>query len=400
MGRTGIVATMPQTENTAAIGPGDHVFLVDGSSFVFRAYFQSINQDAKYNYRSDGLPTGALRLFTTKLYQFLRANYSFYVKGDAQDALLRIPDNSVTPSHSALDFSRQILRGQALAATKDPGEEAFWRRLIGGSTGIYQRPAAELGLALLWERSGKVPLIFAPDSPVQDSMIRKVLIEKVASPEILRAEAKDAGRPRNERDLALFALLYKQLRRGQYAAFTVDVKLVAANANTDAGLWNLTGGDVPVGLFAAGRFSDGYACPSLAVTAAALVKNPKDVKGRLCLGDFYRLNGFDDFVEFDQFDPNDYSQPAPAGTLGSSKTLFPGAETPRAAFYAAIIADPAAPRDDKAYALARSVRCYAPSGNNTCGGEDVDESQRKAWYNTLKRQYGDTRWAKELQYYW
>src|SRR5262249_53529886 len=54
------------------IGPGDHIFLVDGSSFVFRAYFQSINQDPKYNYRSDGAPTGAVRLFSTKLYQFLR----------------------------------------------------------------------------------------------------------------------------------------------------------------------------------------------------------------------------------------------------------------------------------------------------------------------------------------
>jgi DNA polymerase-1 len=52
------------------VGPGDHVFLVDGSSFVFRAYFQSINQDPKYNYRSDGAPTGAVRLFATKLYQF------------------------------------------------------------------------------------------------------------------------------------------------------------------------------------------------------------------------------------------------------------------------------------------------------------------------------------------
>jgi DNA polymerase-1 len=51
---------------------GDHVFLVDGSSFVFRAYFQSINQDAKYNYRSDGLPTGALRLFSTKIFQFIK----------------------------------------------------------------------------------------------------------------------------------------------------------------------------------------------------------------------------------------------------------------------------------------------------------------------------------------
>ncbi len=50
---------------------GDHLFLVDGSSFVFRAYFQSIRQDAKYNYRSDRLPTGAVRLFCTKLFQFI-----------------------------------------------------------------------------------------------------------------------------------------------------------------------------------------------------------------------------------------------------------------------------------------------------------------------------------------
>ncbi|WP_041778850.1 DNA polymerase I [Beijerinckia indica] len=54
------------------IEAGDRVFLVDGSSFVFRAYFQSIRQDAKYNYRSDRLPTGAVRLFCTKLFQFIR----------------------------------------------------------------------------------------------------------------------------------------------------------------------------------------------------------------------------------------------------------------------------------------------------------------------------------------
>ncbi|HET9904078.1 MAG TPA: DNA polymerase I [Xanthobacteraceae bacterium] len=51
---------------------GDRVILVDGSSFVFRAYFQSMNQDRKYNARSDGLPTGAVRLFCTKLFQFIR----------------------------------------------------------------------------------------------------------------------------------------------------------------------------------------------------------------------------------------------------------------------------------------------------------------------------------------
>src|SRR5580692_8548482 len=60
------------TQIPSPVGPGDHVFLVDGSSFVFRAYFQSIRQDQKYNYRSDRLPVGAVRLFATKLLQFIR----------------------------------------------------------------------------------------------------------------------------------------------------------------------------------------------------------------------------------------------------------------------------------------------------------------------------------------
>src|SRR5271167_3332713 len=60
------------TQSHRPVGPGDHIFLVDGSSFGFRAYFQSIRQDQKYNYRSDRLPVGAVRLFATKILQFLR----------------------------------------------------------------------------------------------------------------------------------------------------------------------------------------------------------------------------------------------------------------------------------------------------------------------------------------
>ena len=57
------------------VGPGDQVILVDGSSFIFRAFFQSMNtkDGDKYNYRpSDGLPTGAVRLFCTKIAQFVQ----------------------------------------------------------------------------------------------------------------------------------------------------------------------------------------------------------------------------------------------------------------------------------------------------------------------------------------
>jgi len=48
------------------------LFLVDGSSFLFRAYHQALNQDPRYNFRAaDGLPTGAVRLFLTKMLQIV-----------------------------------------------------------------------------------------------------------------------------------------------------------------------------------------------------------------------------------------------------------------------------------------------------------------------------------------
>lgn len=328
-----------------------------------------------------------------ELYAFLRATYSFYVKNDAKDVLRRIDDTSTSTTHSALDFSRQILRGQALAAVKDPGEEAFWRRLISGAVGLYQRPTAELGLALHWEHGGKLAQVFAQGSPVQDSMIRKILLGNSASAEILRATAKDNARPQGERDMAAFTLLYKELAYGRYSAFGSDLTLVSSGATSEGGLWNITVQDqVPVGLFTRGAVSQHYACPTLKQTAAALAANPRDVKGQLCLGDFYRLNGFDDFMSY-------YDKPSP-GTLGSGPSLFTGTETPRAIFYNNVIANPAATKADKSYALYRAVMCYAPSGNNTCGGTDVAESQRKAWFDRLKREYSDTRWARELKYYW
>jgi len=77
------------TSKNLPLGPDSRVFLVDGSSFVFRAYFQSIRQDQKYNYRSDRLPTGAVRLFCAKLLQFVR-------EGAA----------GVTPTHLAIIFDK------------------------------------------------------------------------------------------------------------------------------------------------------------------------------------------------------------------------------------------------------------------------------------------------------
>jgi hypothetical protein len=73
---------------------------------------------------------------------------------------------------------------------------------------------------------------------------------------------------------------------------------------------------------------------------------------------------------------------------------------PRSAIYAGVLADRTASADDTAYALYRSIQCYAPSRNNACGGQDVPEAQRKAWFQRLKRDYAGGRWATSLKYYW
>ncbi len=77
------------TAHPDPLKPGDHVFLIDGSSFVFRAYFQSANQDPKYNRRSDGLPVGAVRLFCTKVLQWV------------QDGVM-----GIKPTHLAIIFDK------------------------------------------------------------------------------------------------------------------------------------------------------------------------------------------------------------------------------------------------------------------------------------------------------
>src|SRR6185312_8836820 len=55
----------------------DHIFLVDGSSYIFRAYFAMFKaaQNSKSGYgfkRSDGLPTGAVMFFCNMLWKLFR----------------------------------------------------------------------------------------------------------------------------------------------------------------------------------------------------------------------------------------------------------------------------------------------------------------------------------------
>lgn len=85
----------PESANDAAMSEPQaerppHVFLVDANNHLFRAYHQSQNQDPRYNFRpSDGMPTGAVRIFVTKLLQFV-------MEGAA----------GIKPSHMVMTFDK------------------------------------------------------------------------------------------------------------------------------------------------------------------------------------------------------------------------------------------------------------------------------------------------------
>ncbi len=326
------------------------------------------------------------------LYSFLRATRAYYTGDKPETVLAEVPEDLHSPDPTPLAYSRQVLRGMALAKASDTSEARFWAGLIAIAQPVFQRPFAELGLAIHWQQANRLDLVFAAGSPVEDTTIRKILIQTIAPAVILRAEAGNPTRPADERDVARFTLLYKDLSRQAYADFGRDVALVPADAlvRPDSQFWDVY--PVSVGLFNHGKWSDGFPCPALAVTAKTLALKPQDRRARLCLGDFWRLDGFS-LLNTDQG----------ADTLGHRPDQFPGTTLHRDEIYRAILADPHASPDERAYALYRAVMCYASSGRNGCGDlihEWGDMSQRKAWFLELKHRYRASQWAKILRYYW
>ncbi|WP_159865084.1 hypothetical protein [Novosphingobium sp. 9U] len=331
-----------------------------------------------------------------ELYGFLQASLAYHGAKDYRRVLSLIPE--IAPKDlGALAFSRQLLRGMALEASGDADAERFLQQLALGARDLYQQPAAQLGLAMHWERGGNLAKVFAAGSPVTEPEIRTILLAHVAPPALLR---RQAGTASAEGGVALFTLLTKDLSRGHYREFGSDLAQVPASAPTLGTVgegwssgWMDSDADnhPPLGLFRQGKWQEEYPCPALQASAATLASNPRDIHAQLCLAEFWRLNGFDDYLA---------AKRPPADQLGGSPDLFPGRPAPRSVLYASVLADRSAGAADKAYALYRSVQCYAPSQNNACGGEDVPVSHRKAWFQQLKRDYPASPWAIDLKYYW
>ena len=335
------------------------------------------------------------------LFGYLRASEAFYVRSAPREVLSLIPDAARQPRFTYLEFSRQMLRGLALDAVGDRNARAFWLSLFDGAVQPYQREALELALALHDERSGNLDRIFAAESRVRHPVIRQILLEHSAGPALLRRLAHDGAAPQQERDVAAYILLAKELRRGLYRDFLDDIRLVPSSGEAGSGYYagaaryEAVDGAVltppPLAVFAPGASVGEAGCRDLRSTVSALAARPNAPGPRLCLAEFFRLNGFDDFP---------FDEPAGESGLGSGRSQFAGPIYHRLEVYKAVMADPAATPDQRAFALNRAIRCYGPSGYNSCGGVEVDVAQRRAWFQRLKRDFPNSRWAQSLRYYW
>lgn len=328
----------------------------------------------------------------TELFDFLVASYQLHVARQPRPVLGLIADRAQQKSYSNLEFSRQVLRGQALDAVKDRNARAFWLDLVEGASPASQRLVVELALALHDERAGKPERSFEPASPVRNQTIRQTLLQYSAGPRLLRQQAGDAAAPTAERATALHALLYRDLTRGAYKAFAGDLARVPVDAKPEADTGDAEGDGAPSSkVFVKPETMSDFACPDLKSSVATLAANPRDIGGRLCLGEFIRLNDLDRaFLD----------TPPAKDELGGKGVQFPGRKFSRLGDYRSIIGFARATSDQKAYALYRAVWCFAPSGKNGCDDSEVPIAQRKAWFQALKRDYPQSRWAQSLEYYW
>ncbi|GJL46639.1 hypothetical protein TUM17580_26980 [Citrobacter farmeri] len=295
------------------------------------------------------------------------------------------------PPHDILAFSEQVLYGNALMGQKQwSAARDFWSALLKLSQDNEQQQYVQAKLAATLVYSGNVAAIFAPDSAVTSLRYRSRVLKTVATPEQLRQQVSQ-GPNNEERTIALHTLLVRDLTENRLSDWLKDRKLASAitqpvigEAFDDVNLstfdWN--GDDAEVG----------YVCRSLNDTVSTLSKTPDDAHALNCLGEFFRTS---------QTHVDLWKDSAGNGELETAiQQKDPAGQFNRQRYYQQVIASPKAEHEDRSYALYRAIMCYAPSGSNECGGEEVDKQQRKGWFTQLKTQYPGSPWAQKLKYYW
>ncbi|WP_226052450.1 hypothetical protein [Dickeya chrysanthemi] len=326
-------------------------------------------------------------------FSYLQAAFQYYQLRDDAAVLKTLPMTTAQDISDVTVFSSQVLRGLAMQRQKQWDEaEAHWRHLLTLKTTYTQQQYLQLALAQTLVDSGHPERVFTPESPVKNLRFRSAILKVSADADLLHRQTGPQQTP-EERAIALHTLLTKQLTHRDYAGFLKDsalLKTIAPLKSTENMSWNEE--DLTVFGWDGSDTEEGYECPTLQETVTTLSQNAKDAHALNCLGEFVLRTG--NGVGFDWGESNMLNG------LTDAAAHYPGQAFNRLDNYMQVIADAKAPPEDKSYALYRAIYCYAPSGYNDCGSQDIGKETRKAWFRQLKTEFKGSQWARQLKYYW
>ncbi|MGR0480311.1 MAG: outer membrane assembly lipoprotein YfiO [Candidatus Electronema sp. V4] len=232
-----------------------------------------------------------------ELHQYLLAAHYFYVQENPAEALKLLPETAPA-AMTYLDFSRLMLRGLALEAGKDHlAARKLWLQMLPAAKQPLQSETVQLALALNYEQHKEVEEVFADNSPITDAAIRNRLLRHAASASLLRQVIAKSSSPQ-ERHVALYTLLWKDLLQGHYQDYVQDHLLLTKEllatdipANCEdcpsfLGVNNCSDNNLRLELFnwSGEKSEDSYDCPATPDFAKRLAKcgNPQSAAAPCC----------------------------------------------------------------------------------------------------------------------
>lgn len=339
-----------------------------------------------------------------ELYNYLLATYYTYIEPNPEQVLTLIPEieKEEETTINSIQFSAQVLRSIALENSyRWSAAENSWVNLKTFAKQKYQSALVELGLALSYEKTGRINKLFEKDSAITIPQLRYILLRKNANSDQLKQLIINNNLEPFDKASIIYLLLYKNLLSQHYDDFLIDSSLLASKNTLDqVNLGQITKyGQSNLTLFSEAIPSHSeYPCPSPIILSYALKLNPTDAKVLNCLGEFsehYQLP-YSRYIPFSSLSGINNT-----GSLGTNNpTEFNKHPYSRLKGYQFVISNENASDDDKAYALYKAIRCFSGNGYNHCDKQNIPKTTRKEWFNLLHTKYAKTLWAKQQTIYW
>ena len=343
------------------------------------------------------------------LYQYLLANYYWVQQNNPNQALQYLPTDTPKGKLSYFAFSQYALKARLLDAMGQKAEAiSLWQTLHQLPKQSYQATITELALTLEADRSNDYSQLFGPKATIHSPDLKMQIIHYSADAKLL-AQIADPHLVTDPIGAeARYALLAKSLLHGQYADFLrYKAQYLPKNAQDYQGYESKNESLKQLPEFSqfnwqGKKISPAITCQDLTTTVTRLSQNPQDRLQKFCLSEFMYDTYLDNYLgdgNLSYYQSTDAKKPYQFPYLGNIASRFAGNTINRLDIYQAIFAS--GQKDElSAYALHRAIGCFASSGNNQCGNQDIPIGTRKGWFNRLKADFGNTSWAKNQKYYW